>query len=222
MGEKKEKKEMSKGMRIFIIVLLSILLLYLVIPFITNIGNLGKTTSGRSTDYYIGLGVWLIIVFLCAYGIIKNIIKLIGKDKKFTAEQLQKRKKIQKNILIAVSIIIIGGICGIGLSNMFDGSSTNTQKETLDQYVGTWTQYNTMDKNRKGTLTLDGKGNYSCRIVVETSFHPTDQTLSGTYKIDNNKITLYYSSGAVWEEYEIISSNVLRSTDYGIKLEYRK
>lgn len=220
MEEKKEKKETSKGVRILIIILLSILLIYLVIPFITNIGNLGKTTSGRSTDYYIGLGIWLIIVFLCGYGIIINISKLRGKE--LTAEQLQKRKKKQKTAIIIMLVIIVGIVGGISLPNIFNDSNTNTQKETLDQYVGTWTQYNTMDKNRKGTLILDGKGNYSCRIVVETTFHPTDQTLAGTYKIDNNKITLYYSSGTVWEEYEIINSNVLRSVQYGRQLEYRK
>lgn len=128
MGEKKEKKEMSKGMRIFVIILLSALLLYLLIPFFTNIGNLEQTVSGRSTEYYTFLGIWLIIVFLCGYGIIKNILKLIGKDKKFTAEQLQKRKK--RNTILGLSsvtafVLIIVVMFGYG------NISENMKKEQM-------------------------------------------------------------------------------------------
>lgn len=221
MGEKKEKKEMSKGMRIFVIILLSIVFIYFSAMVIFSAGKaFSDALEGTDTSLLVIWAVILVLTILCGYGIIKNISKLRGKE--LTAEQLQKRKKKQKTAIIIMLVIIVGIVGGISLPNIFNDSNTNTQKETLDQYVGTWTQYNTMDKNRKGTLILDGKGNYSCRIVVETTFHPTDQTLAGTYKIDNNKITLYYSSGTVWEEYEIINSNVLRSVQYGRQLEYRK
>ncbi len=220
MEEKKEKKETSKGVRIFIIILLTPLFLYFMAMIIFGSKKAFESMADGDTSMLFALLFVLALAIWSGYGIIKNISKLRGKE--LTAEQLQKRKKKQKTAIIIMVVIIVGIVGGISLPNIFNDSNTNTQKETLDQYVGTWTQYNTMDKNRKGTLILDGKGNYSCRIVVETTFHPTDQTLAGTYKIDNNKITLYYSSGAVWEEYEIISSKVLRSTQYGRQLEYRK
>lgn len=220
MEEKKEKKETSKGVRIFIIILLTPLFLYFMAMIIFGSKKAFESMSNGDTSMLFALLFVLALAILSGYGIIKNISKLRGKE--LTAEQLQKRKKKQKTAIIIMLVIIVGIVGGISLPNIFNDSNTNTQKETLDQYVGTWTQYNTMDKNRKGTLILDGKGNYSCRIVVETTFHPTDQTLAGTYKIDNNKITLYYSSGTVWEEYEIINSNVLRSVQYGRQLEYRK
>lgn len=220
MEEKKEKKETSKGVRIFIIILLTPLFLYFMAMIIFGSKKAFESMSNGDTSMLFALLFVLALAIWSGYGIIKNISKLRGKE--LTAEQLQKRKKKQKTAIIIMLVIIVGIVGGISLPNIFNDSNTNTQKETLDQYVGTWTQYNTMDKNRKGTLILDGKGNYSCRIVVETTFHPTDQTLAGTYKIDNNKITLYYSSGTVWEEYEIINSNVLRSVQYGRQLEYRK
>ena len=220
MEEKKEKKETSKGVRIFIIILLTPLFLYFMAMIIFGSKKAFESMADGDTSMLFALLFVLALAIWSGYGIIKNISKLRGKE--LTAEQLQKRKKKQKTAIIIMVVIIVGIVGGISLPNIFNDSNTNTQKETLDQYVGTWTQYNTMDKNRKGTLILDGTGNYSCRIVVETTFHPTEQTLAVTYKIDYNKISLYYSSGAVWEEYEIISSKVLRSTQYGRQLEYRK
>ncbi len=95
--EIKKKKETSKSTRIFIIVLLSIVILYFLIINIMNISNIGQRISEGNTNFYIGMGIWLIIVFLCGYGIIKNISKLRGKE--FTAEQLKKRKK--RSIIIS-------------------------------------------------------------------------------------------------------------------------
>lgn len=102
MGEKKEKKEMSKGMRIFIIVLLSLIILYSLMLIIIGINNnLEQRVAENSTGVYTSLGIWLIIDFLCGYGIIKNISKLRGKE--FTAEQLQKRKK--RNTIFGLSSV---------------------------------------------------------------------------------------------------------------------
>ena len=81
MGEKKEKKEMSKGMRIFIIVLLSLIVLYSMMLIIIGINNnIGQRLAENSIGVYTSLGIWLMIDFLCVYGIIKNISKLRGKE----------------------------------------------------------------------------------------------------------------------------------------------
>lgn len=123
MGEKKEKKEMSKGLRIFIIVLLSIIILYFLMLVIANLNETQQRISEGNTNFYIGIGIWLIIVFLCGYGIIKNIIKLIGKDKKFTAEQLQKRKKrntifgLSSVLAVVLVIVVMFGYGNINESN---------------------------------------------------------------------------------------------------------
>ncbi len=100
--EQKNKKEMSKGMRIFIIVLLSIIIFYFLMLNIININNIGQRIAEGNKNFYIGMGIWLIIIFLCIYGIIKNISKLRGK--KLTEEQIQKRKK--RNTIFGVSSVI--------------------------------------------------------------------------------------------------------------------
>lgn len=102
MGEKKEKKEMSKGMRIFVIVLLSILCIYLLLGLIFTAKD-GLSKGG--TPVLLSICLILVLDIFCAYGVIKNISKLKGKDKQeLTAEQLQKRKK--RNTIFGLSSVV--------------------------------------------------------------------------------------------------------------------
>lgn len=105
MGEKKERKEMSKGKRIFVVVLLSILLIYFSLGLIFTAKNIfSELSKGKTSMLPAILSIFLYI--LCAYALIKNIQKLREKDKKeLTAEQIQKKKK--KNVII--------GVCGVGV-----------------------------------------------------------------------------------------------------------
>lgn len=207
MGEKKEKKEMSKGMRIFVIVLLSILCIYLLLGLIFTAKD-GLSKGG--TPVLISICLILVLDIFCGYGVIKNISKLRGKDKQeLTAEQLQKRKKKQKNILIAISVIIVGAIIGISLSNIFDGSytnNTNIQKETLDQYAGTWNRTSS-SMGYKTMLILDGKGNFTEKTVDRQG--NTTISSSGTYKIENDTITLNYENSSVKNYLKIKNANTL-------------
>lgn len=103
-SSKEEKKEMSKGMRIFIIILLSILFIYLAV---ISLGSAGKAFSdifNGSTSMLFAFGFVLALTIWCGYGLIKNIKKLRGIDKKeLTEDQLQKRKK--RNAIFGLSSI---------------------------------------------------------------------------------------------------------------------
>lgn len=101
MGEKKEKKEMSKGMRIFVVILLSILFIYLLLGLIFTAKD---AISKGGTPALLSICLFLALDIFCAYGVIKNISKLKGKDKQeFTEDQLQKRKK--RNTILGLSSV---------------------------------------------------------------------------------------------------------------------
>ena len=95
MEEKKEKKETSKGVRIFIIILLTPLFLYFMAMIIFGSKKAFESMSNGDTSMLFALLFVLALAILSGYGIIKNISKLRGKE--LTAEQLQKRKKKTKN-----------------------------------------------------------------------------------------------------------------------------
>lgn len=212
-----EKKEMSKGTRIFIIILLSILFIYLLLGLIFTAKD-GLSKGG--TPVLLSICLILVLDFFCAYGVIKNISKLKGTDnQELTAEQLQKRKKF-KNALIIIPVIIIGIIGGISLSNVFDGTyNTNTQKQTLDQYAGSWVHYSPYSNGVAMTLTIDGKGNFTEKMT-SVDYNRT-LVYNGTYKIENDIITLY-EDGSVHSQWKIVNSNLLRNADSQTLTEYRK
>lgn len=136
--EKKNKKETSKSTRILVIVLLSIIVLYFFIMIIANIRNIGQRISEGNTNFYIGLGIWLIILLLCGYGIIKNILKLMGKDKKFTAEQLQKRKK--RNVILGLSSVIavvLVIVVMFGYGNISESNEKEQMISKIKEYQNT-------------------------------------------------------------------------------------
>lgn len=217
MGEKKEKKEMSKGMRIFVIVLLSILCIYLLLGLIFTAKD-GISKGG--TPVLLSICLILVLDIFCAYGVIKNISKLKGKDnQELTTEQLQKRKKL-KNAFIIIPVIIVGIVGGISLSNVFDGTyNTNTQKQTLDQYAGSWVHYSPYSTGIAMTLTIDGKGNFTEKMT-SVDYNRT-LVYNGTYKIENDIITLY-EDGNVHSQWKIVNSNLLRNADSKTLTEYRK
>lgn len=108
--KQKVKKETSKSTRIIIIVLLSLLFIYFVIQLIFGIklvfSNISKWTASRTNMFCFVF----ILAVLCGYGLVNNILKLIIKDKSYTAEQLQKRKK-RKIITLGISTFIIVLLC---------------------------------------------------------------------------------------------------------------
>lgn len=127
--EKKNKKETSKPTRILIIVLLSIVVLYFFIMIIANISNIGQRVLEGNTDFYISLGIWLIIASLCIYGIIKNISKLRGKE--LTTEQLQKRKK--RNTILGLSSITTVVLIIVVMFVYGDISKSNEKEQMISK-----------------------------------------------------------------------------------------
>ena len=91
MEEKKEKKETSKGVRIFIIILLTPLFLYFMAMIIFGSKKAFESMADGDTSMLFALLFVLALAIWSGYGIIKNISKL--RRKELTAEQLQKRKK---------------------------------------------------------------------------------------------------------------------------------
>lgn len=213
MGEKKEKKEMSKGMRIFIIILLSILFIYLLLGLIFTAKD-GLSKGG--TPVLFSICLILVLDIFCAYGVIKNILKLTEKDKQeLTAELLQKRKKF-RNALIIIPVIIVGLVGGISLSNVFDGGIIDTKKEALDPYVGTWEYwdpFDTKNENSKSTIYIDGKGNYT--LSFWSSITNKTTSFDRQYKIDGDIIIL---DG---REFKITSNTVFTAVD-GVGRYYKK
>lgn len=102
-SSKKEKKEMSKGMRIFVVILLSILFIYFTAGIIFILKDVFSELSKGATSILPAFVFALALVILCGYGLIENISKLNSK-KELTEEQVQKRKK--RNIIFGVSSII--------------------------------------------------------------------------------------------------------------------
>ncbi len=131
-----------------------------------------------------------------------------------------KKAKKPKNVLIIMLVIIIGIVGGISLSNVFDDTyNTNTQKETLDQYAGLWVHYSPHTTGAEMTLTLDGKGNFTEKTTV--SEYNRTLVYNGTYKIENDTITLY-KDGSVHSKWEIVNNKLLRNADSRTLTEYRK
>lgn len=102
MGEKKEKKETSKGVRIFIIILLTPLFVYFMAMVILGSKKAFESIANGDTSMLFALLFVLALAILCGYGIIKNISKL--RSKELTAEQLQKRKK--RNTILGLSSVL--------------------------------------------------------------------------------------------------------------------
>lgn len=129
MGEKKEKKETSKGVRIFIIILLSILLIYLVF---ISLGS-AKEAFSRALEGEISLIIiWLVVFALtiwCGYGLIKNISKLRGKE--LTAEQLQKRKK--RNTIFGLSSVLAVVLVIVGMFGYGNISESNEKEQMISK-----------------------------------------------------------------------------------------
>lgn len=136
MGEKKEKKEMSKGMRIFIVILLSIIFIYFSAIVIFGVSkNFSKIFNGN-TDMLLAFGFYLVLDIFCGYGLIKNIKKLIGKDKKeFTAEQLQKRKKRNTIFgLSSVTAVVLIIVVMFGYGNISESNEKEQMISKIKEY----------------------------------------------------------------------------------------
>lgn len=125
-SSKKEKKETSKGVRIFIIILLSILLIYLVF---ISLGSAKKAFSKALEGEISLIIIWLVVFALtiwCGYGLIKNISKLKGKE--LTAEQLQKTKK--RNTILGLSSVL-AVVLVIVVMFGYDNISESKEKEQM-------------------------------------------------------------------------------------------
>lgn len=149
------------------------------------------------------------------------INKTIEPQNNIVTEQpkLNNKAKKPKTALIIIFVIIIGIVGGISLSNVFDGTyNTNTQKETLDQYAGSWVHYSPTSTGAAFSMIIDGKGNYT--ETKQTTISNKKIVTNGTYKIEGNIITFYYSDGKINSTYKIINNTLLKHTDY--PTEYRK
>lgn len=170
---KKEKKEMSKRMRIFIIVLLSIIILPVLISFIINNASIIKRISEGDIGFCIGMGVWLIIILLCIYGIRKNILKLMGKDKKYTIEQLQKRRK--RNIILGICVTIVIS-CMVFVAQYYD--------KNYDKYIDTNNKEQLISKIKE--YENDGYIELSNKEYQEIETYDTYEIKQMLNRIENN------------------------------------
>ena len=144
----------------------------------------------------------------------------VNEQPKLNNKANTEKAKKPKTALIIILVIIIGAFGGIGLSNIFDGTyNTNTQKGTLDQYAGLWVHYSPNPTGAEMTLTIDGKGNFTEKTTV--SEYNRTLVYNGTYKIENDIITLY-EDGSVHSQWKIINNNLLRNADSRTLTEYRR
>lgn len=132
MGEKKEKKETSKGVRIFIIILLSIIFIYFSAIVIYGVSkNFSKIFNGN-TDMLFAFGFYLVVDIFCGYGVIKNISKLRGKNKQeLTEEQLQKRKK--RNTIFGLSSVTAVALIIVVMFVYGDISKSNEKEQMISK-----------------------------------------------------------------------------------------
>lgn len=132
MGEKKEKKETSKGVRIFIIILLSIIFIYFSAITIFGVSkNFSKIFNGN-TDMLFAFGFYLVVDIFCGYGVIKNISKLRGKNKQeLTEEQLQKRKK--RNTIFGLSSVTAVALIIVVMFVYGDISKSNEKEQMISK-----------------------------------------------------------------------------------------
>lgn len=127
--EQKNKKEMSKGMRIFVVILLSILFIYFSVMLIGSAGKAFSDLFNGDTSMLFAFGFVLALTIWSGYGLIKNIKKLRGKDKKeLTAEQLQKRKK--RNTIFGLSSVL-AVVLVIVVMFGYDNISESKEKEQM-------------------------------------------------------------------------------------------
>ncbi len=126
MEEKKEKKETSKGVRIFIIILLTPLFLYFMAMIIFGSKKAFESMSNGDTSMLFALLFVLALAILSGYGIIKNISKL--RSKELTAEQLQKRKK--RNTILGLSSVV-AVVLVIVVMFGYGNISENVKKEQM-------------------------------------------------------------------------------------------
>lgn len=160
--EKKNKKETSKSTRILIIVLLSIVVLYFFIMIIANISNIGQRIFEGNTDFYISLGIWLIIAFLCIYGIIKNISKLKGKE--LTTEQLQKRKK--RNTIFGLSSIT-AVVLIIVVMFVYGNISKSNEKEQMISKIKEYQNNGYLDWTKENYQELETYSNDEIKKMLD-------------------------------------------------------
>ena len=160
--EQKNKKEMSKGMRIFVIVLLSIIILYFLMLVIANLNETQQRISEGNTNFYIGIGIWLIIVFLCGCGIIKNISKL--RRKELTAEQLQKRKK--RNTILGLSSVV-AVVLVIVVMFGYGNISKSNEKEQMISKIKEYQANGYLDWSEENYLELETYSNDKIKEILD-------------------------------------------------------
>lgn len=198
----KHKKEMSKGKRIFVIVLLSILFMYFSILIVINIKNVGKMIEEGNRYFYISIGILLFI----AYGIIRNISKLRGKE--FTAEQLKKRKK--RNIIISGIIIFAIAILSFivpMLNNKKNNLQYNTKYVYEDSYI-TFFEDGTYTRNVEGITIANYTFNNETKEIICNEIQNVDG-----YEMDLEIFFKYLNE----DEIQKTSMKVLGSVPNGVE-----
>lgn len=159
--KQKVKKQTSKSTRIVLIVLLSLLFIYFVIMLILGIKN-NKVYQADP----IAFGCSLVLLFLIGYGLVSNILKLVRKDKEYTSEQLQKRKK-RKIIILGISAFVIIILC-ITLYKITDNLfklQYNTRYIYEDTYI-TFFENGTYERNVEGIIKTNYTFNKETKEIV--------------------------------------------------------
>lgn len=145
MTEKKNKKEMSKGVRIFIIILLTPLFLYFMAMIIFGSKKAFESMADGDTSMLFALLFVLALAIWSGYGIIKNISKLRGKE--LTAEQLQKRKKrntilgLSSVVAVVLVIVVMFGYGNISKSNEKEQMISKIKEYQANGYLD-WSKEN--------------------------------------------------------------------------------
>lgn len=128
--KQKVKKQTSKSTRIVLIVLLSLLFIYFVIMLILGIKN-NKVYQADP----IAFGCSLVLLFLIGYGLVSNILKLVRKDKKYTSEQLQKRKKRNTILgLSSVTAVVLIIVVMLGYGNISESNEKEQMISKIKEY----------------------------------------------------------------------------------------
>ena len=146
--EEKNKKETSKGLRIFIVILLSILCIYFSVMLIISVPKTFTKLFNGSTSMLPGFFCSLALYVLIIYGLIKNIQKIRGKEQKeLTPEQLQTKKK-KVTIFSILGVILFVFIIAIMFAVSYFSENAKKQeaidkiREYQDKGYFNWTEEN--------------------------------------------------------------------------------
>lgn len=160
--EQKNKKEMSKGVRIFIIILLTPLFLYFMAMIIFGSKKAFESMADGDTSMLFALLFVLALAIWSGYGIIKNISKL--RRKELTAEQLQKRKK--RNTILGLSSVV-AVVLVIVVMFGYGNISKSNEKEQMISKIKEYQANGYLDWSEENYLELETYSNDKIKEILD-------------------------------------------------------